>query len=88
MESVMMPGYKNALQAIEYGKGYSDDFYMEQAQAALDAMAASIQCYSLGGPCVEVETAAGSAPGFEVTGTAFTIFGFATILLVQRKRKR
>jgi hypothetical protein len=83
----MMRGYKAAMQDIEYGKGYSDDFYTEKAQTALDAMAIDIQCFALGGPCVTPEEPA-ATPGFEITGVAFTIVAAAMLVIIQRKRKR
>ncbi|MHA2096043.1 MAG: hypothetical protein ACW98F_15590, partial [Candidatus Hodarchaeales archaeon] len=84
-ESVLMPGYRDALLAVEYGKGYSDAWYTEQAQFALDKMAADIQCYYLGGPCVEIEEPGTSAPGFELLVGTLAILGVA--LFATRKRR-
>jgi maltose-binding protein MalE len=54
-ESVMMPGYKSAMQKVTYGAGYTDAQYTTMAQNALNKMAADIQCFYLGGPCVTVQ---------------------------------
>lgn len=54
--SVMMPGYRAALLQVEYGHGYTDAQYLSIAQSALDKMAADIQCFYLGGPCVTVSS--------------------------------
>ncbi|PWI46844.1 hypothetical protein CEE45_14740 [Candidatus Heimdallarchaeota archaeon B3_Heim] len=84
-ETVMMPGYRDALLAVKYGKGYSDAWYTEQAQLALDKMAADIQCYYLGGPYVEIEEPGTSAPGFELLVGTLAILGVA--LFAARKRR-
>ncbi len=83
--SVMMPGYRNALLDVEHGKGYTDAWYTEKAQSTLDEMAVTIQCYYLGGPCVELEEPAASAPGFEFLVGTLAILGVA--LLATRKRR-
>ncbi|MHA1214891.1 MAG: ABC transporter substrate-binding protein [Candidatus Hodarchaeales archaeon] len=86
-ESVMMPGYRNALLEVEWGKGYTDQWYLDKAQAALDQMAATIQCYYLGGPCVEVEQPTPTAsPGFELIYVVFAIGLFAGIQFLRRRR--
>jgi ABC-type glycerol-3-phosphate transport system substrate-binding protein len=54
--AVMMPGYKAAMNQIQYGNGYTDAQYTSIAQKSLDKMAADIQCYYLGGPCVAVSS--------------------------------
>ncbi len=74
-ETVMMPGYRDALLDVEWGKGYSDAWYTDQSQMALDQMAATIQCYYLGGPCVEVEEPGTTAPGFELIFLLLGLFG-------------
>jgi maltose-binding protein MalE len=53
-EAVMMPGYRNAMLKVQYGKGYTDAEYKSMAQSALNKMAADIQCFYLGGPCVTI----------------------------------
>jgi ABC-type glycerol-3-phosphate transport system substrate-binding protein len=83
--SVMMPGYRNALLDVEHGKGYTDAWYTEKAQSTLDEMAVTIQCYYLGGPCVELEEPAASAPGFEFLVGTLAILGVA--ILATRKRR-
>lgn len=42
-ESVMMPGYHTALQAITWNSTQTDQYYIDAAQAALDAMALEIE---------------------------------------------
>ncbi|OLS20026.1 MAG: hypothetical protein HeimC3_42370 [Candidatus Heimdallarchaeota archaeon LC_3] len=87
-EDIMMPGYRNALLDVEWNKGYSDDWYTDKAQAALDQMAADIQCFKLGGPCVDVEApSTGGAPGFELAVTSFTIVLFGVMVLLRRKKR-
>ena len=83
-ESVMMPGYRDALLEVTWGKGYSDSWYTDQAQLALDTMAARIQCYYLSGPCVEIEEPS-AAPGFELLVGTLSILGVA--LFATRKRR-
>lgn len=53
-ESIVMPGYLEALQSVTRGADLTDTEYEAIAQLALDKMAAKIQCYYLGGPCVVI----------------------------------
>lgn len=86
--SVLMPGYLDALLKVERGKGYTDAWYMEQAQCALDKMAAQIQANYLGGPYVTVTCGGegGATPGFEIIHVLLMI-GLLGAIQVFRKRK-
>jgi ABC-type glycerol-3-phosphate transport system substrate-binding protein len=81
-ESVMMPGYKNALQSVVWGQGYTDTQYTEMAQKALDAMAQNIEIFYLAAGKI-----GGATPGFEAPLAIFGIFVTGSAIAIVRKRK-
>jgi maltose-binding protein MalE len=80
-ESVMMPGYYNALLEVEYDKGYTDAEYTAMAQEALDAMAQNIQAFYLG-----EKPAPSGTPGFEAIHVLLLLGFLGGFMLFRRRR--